>query len=120
MSDTSIKVLPFFTYSVAFGRNFMLNQTESVPAGKRYWEEGNVSSSHMLMFWKQFCSIKCMNKILHFRWFMIDYALPVGELLRGSVCDRSCVMCGSASETLHHVFWECVSAKSFCFEFLGF
>ena len=42
---------------------------------------------------------------------MIHYALPVGELLRGSVSDHSCVMCGSTSETLHHVFWECVAAN---------
>ena len=41
----STKVLPFFTYSVAFGRNFMLSLTESIPAGKKYWDEGNVSSS---------------------------------------------------------------------------
>ena len=54
MSDTSIKVLPFFTYSVAFGRNFMLKQTESVPAGKKYWEEGNVSSTHMVRFGNTF------------------------------------------------------------------
>ena len=27
--------------------------------------------------------------------------------------DQSCVMCGSISETLHHVFWECDVAKSF-------
>ena len=80
---------------MAFGRNFMLNQSEFVPARKKYWEEGNVSSSHMLMFWKQFWSIKCMNKILHFRCLMIHYALAIGELLRGSVRDQSCVMCGS-------------------------
>ena len=73
-SDTSqTKVLPFFTYSVAFGRNFLLNQIESVPAGKKYWEEGNVSSSHML-------------------WVAV--------------------------ETLRHVFWECVTAKSFWFQIL--
>ena len=65
------------------------------------------------MFWKQFWSIKCMNKILHIRWLMILYALPVGDLLRGSVSNRSCVMCGFAAKTLHHVFWECVAAKSF-------
>ena len=113
IADPSSKVIPFFTYSVAFGRNFMLKQTETVPAGKKYWDEGNISPSLMLIFWKQFWSIKCMNKILHFRWLMIHYALPVGELLRGSVRDRSCVMCGSASETLHHAFWECVFAKRF-------
>ena len=118
-SDTSqTKVLPFFTYSVAFGRNFLLNQIESVPTGKKYWEEGNVSSSHMLKFWKQFWSLKCMNKVLHFRWLMIHYALPVGGLLRGTMPDRSCVMCGFAVETLHHVFWECVAAKSFWFRIL--
>mgnify|MGYP007129903288 CR=1 FL=1 len=34
-SDTSqTKVLPFFTYSVAFCRNFLLNKIELVPAGK--------------------------------------------------------------------------------------
>ena len=34
-SDTSqTKILPFFTYSVAFGRNFLLNQIELVPTGK--------------------------------------------------------------------------------------
>ena len=50
-SDTSqTKFLPFFTYSVAFGRNFLLNQIEYVLAGKKYWEEGNVSSSQMLNF----------------------------------------------------------------------
>ena len=59
-----------------------------------------------------------MNKILHFRWLMIHYALPVGELLRGSVSDRSCVMCGFVPETLHNVFWECVAAKSFWFRIL--
>ena len=48
MFDTSIKVLPFFTCSMVFGINFMLTLTESVPAGKKYWEEGNVSFSHML------------------------------------------------------------------------
>ena len=95
----------------------MLKQTESVPIGKKYWEEGNVSSSHMVMFWKQFWSIKCMDKILHFLWLMIHYALPVRALLRGSVSDRSCVMCGSAS--LHHVFWECVATKSFWCQILG-
>ena len=52
MPNNSTKVLPFFTYSVAFGRNFMLSKIESVPAGKKYWEEGNVSSPHMMMFWK--------------------------------------------------------------------
>ena len=52
MSDTSTKVVLFFTYSVTFGRNFMLKQTESVPAGKKYRKEVNVSSSHMVMFWK--------------------------------------------------------------------
>ena len=72
IADPSTKVLPFFTYSMAFGRNFMLNQTETVPAGKMYWDEGNISPSHMLIFWKQFWSIKCMNKILHFRWLMIQ------------------------------------------------
>ena len=113
ISDSSTKILPFFKYSVAFGRNFMLRQTEPIPAGKKYWEEGNVSSTHMVMFWKQFWSIKCMNKILHFRWLMIHYALPIGHLLRGSVSNRSCIMCGFADETLHHAFWECVSAKSF-------
>ena len=118
MSDATNNILPFFSYSVAVGRNFMLNQTESIPAGKRYWEEGNVSSSHMRMFWKRFWVTKCMNKILHFRWLMIHYALPVGELLRGPVNDRSCVMCGFASESLHHVFWECVSAKRFWFRIL--
>ena len=76
MSDASTKVLPFFTYSVACGRNFMLKQTESVPTAKKYREEGNVSSTHMVSFWKQFWSIKSMNKILHFRWLMIHYALP--------------------------------------------
>ena len=59
-----------------------------------------------------------MNKILHFLWLMIHYALLVGELLRGSVSDQSCVMCGSASETLNHVFWECVAAKCFWFRIL--
>mgnify|MGYP000070033072 FL=1 len=103
MSDTSIKVLPFFTYSVAFGRNFMLKQAKSVPTAKTYWEEGNASFTHMVRFWKQFWSIKCINKILHFRWLVIHYALSVREFLRGSVGDRSCVMCGHASETLHHV-----------------
>ena len=49
---------------------------------------------------------------------MIHYALPVGELLRGSVSDRSCVMCGFVPETLHNVFWECVAAKSFWFRIL--
>ena len=34
--NTSTKVLPFFKYSVAFGRNFMLKQTESVNAAKKY------------------------------------------------------------------------------------
>ena len=53
-----------------------------------------------------------------FSMLMIHYALPVGELLRRSVSDRSCVMCGSASKTLHHVFWECVAAKSFWFQIL--
>ena len=52
MSDTSTKALPFFTYSVAFGRNFLLKQTDSVLAAKEYWEEGNVSSTHMVRFWK--------------------------------------------------------------------
>ena len=52
MSDASTKVLPFFTYSVACGRNFMLKQTESVPTAKKYREEGNVSSTHMVRFWK--------------------------------------------------------------------
>ena len=114
-SDTSqTKVLPFFTYSVVLGRNFLLNQVELVPAGKKYWEEGNVSYSHMLKFW----SLKCMNKVLHFRWLMIHYALPVGVLLRGRVHDQSCVMCGSASETLHHVIWECVAATCFWFHIL--
>ena len=89
----------------------MLSKIESVPAGKKYWEEGNVSSPHMMMFWKQFWSIKCMNKILHFCWLMIHYALPVGYLMRGSVADRSCIMCGYVCESLHHVFWECVAAK---------
>ena len=82
------KVLPFFTYSMALGRNFLLNQVESVPTGKKYWEEGNVSSSHVLKFWKQFWSLKCMNKVLHFRWMMIHYALLVGALLRGTILDR--------------------------------
>ena len=59
-----------------------------------------------------------MNKVLHFRWLMIHYALPVGALLRGTTPNRSCVMCGFASETLHHVFWECVAAKSFWFRIL--
>ena len=59
-----------------------------------------------------------MNKILHFRWLMIHYALLVGDLMRGSVTDRSCVMCGYASESLHHVFWECVVAKKFWFRIL--
>ena len=35
----------------------MLSKIESVPAGKKYWEEGNVSSPHMMMFWKQFWSL---------------------------------------------------------------
>ena len=96
----------------------MLSQTESIPAGKKYWDEGNVSSSQMMMFWKQFWSIKCMNKILHFRWLMIHYALPVGDLMRGSVADRSCVMCGYVCESLHHVFWECVVAKKIWFRIL--
>ena len=54
-----------------------------------------------------------MNKVLHFRWLMIHYALPVGALLRGTVSDRLCGRCGFASETLHHAFWECVTAKCF-------
>ena len=54
MPNNSTKVLPFFTYSVSFGRNFMLSQTGSVLVGKKYWEEGNVSSSHMLMFGNSF------------------------------------------------------------------
>ena len=32
----------------------MLSQTESIPTGKKYWDEGNVSSSQMMMFWKHF------------------------------------------------------------------
>ena len=44
---------------------------------------------------------------------MIRYALLVGALLRGTIHDWSCGVCGFASETLHHAFWECVSAKCF-------
>ena len=96
MYDTSpTKVLPFLTYSMAFGRNFLLNQIESVLAGKTYWEEGNVSSSHMVMFWKQFWSIKCMNKVLYFQWLMIHYALLVGDFVVGSMLHQSCIMFGS-------------------------
>ena len=114
MSDsTQEKVLPFFAYSVSLGRKFLLNEIESIPAGKKYWEEGNVSSTYMLKFWKHLWSLKCMNKVLHFRWLMIHYALPVGALLRGTIPDRSCGRCGWAYETLHHAFWECVTAKCF-------
>ena len=55
MSDTThMKVLPFFAYYVALGRNVLLNEIESTSAGKKYCEEGNVSSSYMSKFWKQF------------------------------------------------------------------
>ena len=107
------KFFHIFAYSVSLGRKVLLNEIESIPAGKKYWEEGNVSSSYMLKLWKQFWSFKCMNKVLHFRWLMIHYALLVGALLRGTIPDWSCGRCGFASETLHHVFWECVTAECF-------
>ena len=59
-----------------------------------------------------------MNKILHFRWLMIHYAFPIGDLMRGFLADRSCIMCGYVRESLHHVFWECVVAKIFWFRIL--
>ena len=71
------------------------------------------TKEYILKFWKQFWSLKCMSKVLHFQWLMIHYALPVGALLRGTIPDRSCGRCGFASETLHHAFWECVTAKCF-------
>ena len=34
----------------SLGRKVLLNEIESIPTGKKYWEEGNVSSSYVLKF----------------------------------------------------------------------
>ena len=91
-----------------------------VPAGIFFWEEGNISYSHMLKFWKQFWSLKCMNKVLHFQWLMIRYALPVGALLRETIPDRSCAMCGSAYENCIMFLGNVLRPNVSSFIFLSF
>ena len=107
------RILPFFQYSVAYGRQFLMQRQCVNPAAQKHWESGAISHQYMGTFWKTLWALPCMRRAISFKWLMIHYALPVGFHLKGQVDDRRCVCCQVQEETLKHLFWTCNVARNY-------
>ena len=107
------RILPFFQYSVAYGRQFLMQRQCVNPAAQKHWESSAISHQYMGTFWKTLWALPCMRRAISFKWLMIHYALPVGFHLKGQVDDRRCVCCEVQEETLNHLFWTCNVARNY-------
>ena len=114
INEQQSRTIPFFQYSVAYGRRFLLHRhCVSPPAAQKYWESGAISSQYLVAYWKNLWALPCLRRAISFKWLFTHYALPVGFHLKGQVDNRQCVCCQLQEETLKHLFWTCSTARKY-------
>ena len=68
---------PFFQYSVAYGRRFLMQRHCVNIDAQKYWESGVISLQYLADYWKSLWALPCMRRAISFKWSLLHYALLV-------------------------------------------
>ena len=58
------RTLPFFQYSVAYGRCFLMHHHCISPTAQKYWELGAISLQYLAAYWKSLWALPCLRRAL--------------------------------------------------------